>query len=242
MLRRLLALVLTTVPIATATADGPLESQLQAVARGARDRLPEPLLRTYQEAIGEVRGGGIEDTARQVGDDAPDATLTAWDGTEVTLSELWKSSPLILMWYRGGWCPYCNVQLREMQRRLDDIEGAGAKLAVLTPELPRHARATAEKNDLDLVALHDADLAVAEQYGIVFDLPPTIVPSYRDRLGLANYNGSDRMRLPLSATYVIDQNGKISYAFLDADYKKRAEPDAVIAAVRRIVDGEVANE
>ena len=136
------------------------------------------------------------------------------------------------MWYRGGWCPYCNIQLRAMQLSLNDIENAGARLVVLTPELPKKAMQTAEAANIEIVALHDKDNGLAKQYAILFDLPDPIVPIYRDKLKLPEYNGSDKLQLPLAATYVIDKSGKITYAFLDVDYKKRAEPSDVVAAVK----------
>lgn len=211
-----------------------LASQLMEKAAGSKDRLPPEMLKTFSAAIDTVRDTGIESEAKNVGDSAPDATLAGWDGETVTLSDLWKQGPVVLMWYRGGWCPYCNIQLRAMQQSLSELEGAGAKLVVLTPELPAKAKETAQSNDLDIVALHDKDNQVAKSYGILFDLPSPIVPMYRDRLKLPEANGNDQMALPLAATYVIDSKGKITYAFLDADYKKRAEPSDVVAAVQSV--------
>lgn len=201
-----------------------------AAKRGAA--APEALKTAFRKGIDEVRDLGIEQSAKQIGDAAIDAELIGWDGKTVRLSELWKQGPVVLMWYRGGWCPYCNVQLRAMQQSMDELETAGARLVVLTPELPEKAKETAEANNLDMVALHDRDNALAQKYGIMFDLPEVITPIYRDKLKLPSFNGSDKMQLPLAATYVIDSNGKITYAFLDADYKKRAEPSDVIAAVK----------
>ena len=187
--------------------------------------------KAFKAGIDLVRKSNIEKTAKQVGDAAVDGELIGWDGKTVRLRHLWKQGPIVLMWYRGGWCPYCNIQLRAMQQRLDEIENAGARLVVLTPELPEKAKETAEVNNLNMVALHDRENRLADAYGIMFDLPKPIVPIYRDKLKMCSYNGCKKMQLPLSATYVIDQSGKITYAFLDADYKKRAEPDDVIAAV-----------
>lgn len=213
-----------------------LSKLLEENAAASATRLPENVRQTYAQGIEIVRATGIEKSAKQVGDEAIDAELSGWDGNSVKLSDLWQEGPIVLMWYRGGWCPYCNIQLRVMQQSMDKIENAGAKLVVLTPELPEKAKETADANDLDIVALHDRDNSLARKYGLVFQLPEAIVPSYRDKLKLPEYNGNDAMELPLSATYVIDQSGKITYAFLDADYKKRAEPSEVIAAVKAAVN------
>jgi len=208
-----------------------LSKLLEDKAAASKVRLSEEARRTYAEGIETVRSTDIERSARQVGDAAIDARLSGWDGKSVKLSSLWQEGPIVLMWYRGGWCPYCNIQLRAMQQSMDKIENAGAKLVVLTPELPEKAKETAEANDLDIVALHDNGNALARKYGLVFQLPEAIIPAYRDRLKLLEYNGNDAMELPLAATYVIDKSGTITFAFLDADYKKRAEPADVIEAV-----------
>jgi len=113
---------------------------------------------------------------------------------------------------------------------MDQLDNAGARLVVLTPELPEKAKETAEANDLDIVSLYDKDNAIAKKYGILFQLPESVLSFYREKL--PEYNGNDVMELPLSATYVIDKSGKITFAFLDANYKKRAEPADVIEAVK----------
>ncbi len=209
-----------------------LSKLLEEKATASKARLSDEARRTYAQGIETVRATDIEKSARQVGDAAIDAQLSGWDGKSVQLSSLWQEGPIVLMWYRGGWCPYCNIQLRAMQQSMDNIDDAGAKLVVLTPELPEKAKETAEANDLDIVALHDRGNALARKYGLVFQLPEAIIPAYRDKLKLPEYNGDDAMELPLAATYVIDQAGRITYAFLDADYKKRAEPADVIQAVK----------
>lgn len=228
----------TSAPLATATqtdaAPSSLAEQLAARAKESAAKAPAERKKHFKAGIDIVRASGIEKSAKQVGDSALDGELMGWDGKTVTLSDLWADGPIILMWYRGGWCPYCNIQLRAMQQSLDKIENAGARLVVLTPELPEKAKETADANDIDIVALHDRDNQLAKRYGIMFDLPDPIVPIYRDKLKLPSYNGTDKLQLPLAATYVINTAGEITYAFLDADYKKRAEPAEVIAAVKAL--------
>jgi len=205
-----------------------LSDQLNEAAAAGKQQYPE-LSETFDQGIELVRATNIEKSAKQVGDDAVDATLIGWDGNTVKLSELWEDGPIVLMWYRGGWCPYCNLQLRAMQQSLDKLENAGARLVVLTPELPEKAKETAKANDLDIVSLYDKESAVARKYGILFQLPESVLTFYREKL--PEYNGNDAMELPLSATYVINKSGKITFAFLDANYKKRADPADVIEAV-----------
>lgn len=229
-------LLLLAHPASADEPEPPLSDQLKQMTEGAKQRMPAEMLKTFSDAIEEVRETGIEKSARKVGDKAPDGTLASWDEEETTLSDLWKEQPLVITWYRGGWCPYCNLQLRAMEKKLSELEGAGAKLVALTPELPANAKETAEKNKLSFLVLHDKESKLAKQYGIVFKLPESILPIYRDRLQLTKVNGYDELELPMAATYVIDRDGVIRYAFLDADYKKRAEPAAVITAVKKLKD------
>ena len=216
----------------TDTQSQTLAAQLQTMKEGAKKRLPAEMMQNMTEATKALKASGIEKKARQAGQKAIDAEVMGWDGNKVKLSSLWQEGPVVLMWYRGGWCPYCNLQLCAMQKELENLQGAGAKLVVLTPELPEKAKETAEANDLTMVALHDANNQVARAYGLAFKLADSILPLYRDRLKLADYNGNDSMELPLSATYIIDQSAMIRRAFLDADYIKRAEPAEIVKAVK----------
>jgi peroxiredoxin len=231
----LFALVLIATPVLAAEPEeATLNRQLKQLTEQTKEKLPEPMLRTFQRAIEDVRESGIEDEAMQVDDKAPDATLESWDGEEVTLSDLWKEKPLVLVWYRGGWCPYCNLQLRAMEKKLESLGGAGGQLVAISPELPENAKRTAEQNKLSFPVLWDKESKVGKEYGIVFELPEAIAPMYRDQLQLPKVNGYDKLELPLSATYVIDREGVIRYAFLDADYTKRAEPKEIIEAVKKL--------
>ena len=121
-----------------------------------------------------------------------------------------------------------------MNAKLKEIQGAGAQLVVLSPEIAEKAKETAAKTGAAFVAFQDTESAVAREYGLVYQLDEAIVPMYRDRLKLNEVNGNEKMELPLAATHVIDKDGVIRYAFLDADYKKRAEPSEVVAAVKAL--------
>lgn len=240
---QLLSLCLTLALSGTCMADHheedqSLSEQLKARAAVSAKKFPPEMRKAAGSAIDEVEQSGILKRAKQVGDEAPDGTLMAWDETEHTLSDLWKEGPVVLTWYRGGWCPYCNLQMRAMQKSLEKIEGAGAKLVALSPELPENAKQTAESNKLSFLVLHDKESSLAHEYGIVFDLPQSIVPMYRDRLKLTERNGYDQLELPLAATYIVDTDGVIRWAFLEADYKLRAEPEDIINAVKMLKQSE----
>jgi len=151
----------------------------------------------------------------------------------VTLYDELKKGPVILMWYRGGWCPYCNLTLKAMQDMLPQFEAGGAELVALTPELPDKSMSTAEKNALAFEVLTDKDNTVTRDYGVVFKLTDDVKAYYDKGFGLSEYNGNGKGELPLGATFVIGTNGIVTYAFLDADYRNRAEPIEVLNALTK---------
>ncbi len=174
--------------------------------------------------IQDVINDSIVHRALQKGDVAPDFMLTNAEGKEVSLSTYLKKGPVVLTWYRGGWCPYCNLTLHALQDELPNIISAGGYLLALTPELPDNSLDTKEKHELQFEVLSDVNNTVAHQYGIVYELTPELAEEYHTKFNIYSYNGNESNQLPLAATYVIDQRGVVEYAFLDPDYRNRAEP------------------
>lgn len=213
---------------------GTLAAETAALSAGFEQRASDDIKALYASGIQAVVDAGVVEHAKGMGDLAPDFTLTNQTGESVTLSELLAKGPVVLMWYRGGWCPFCNLTLRAYQERLEDFNALGATLVALTPELPDRSITTAEKAGLGYQVLSDVGNAVAREYGVVFSLTEGVKANYEQAFGLSQYNGDDKGELPLAATYVIHQDGTIRWAFLDADYRNRAEPDDVIAALERM--------
>jgi len=183
--------------------------------------------RIYKEGIESVVKSGILKKAKQVGDKAPDFTLNNALGKPVSLSEYLKKGKVVLTWYRGGWCPYCNLTLHALQEELSNFKANGANLIALTPELPDESISTSEKNDLEFEVLSDLGNKIAKEYGIVFKLTDEVANIYNQSFELNNHNGDKSNELPLAATYIINENGEIEYVFLDADYRNRAEPSDI---------------
>lgn len=165
---------------------------------------------------------------------APDFSLQNAIGKKVNLKDYLKKGPVVLVWYRGGWCPYCNITLSRLQEELPNFNAEGANLLALTPEMPDKSISTKEKNHLDFEVLSDVGNNVGREYGIIFKLTPEVAKIYNENFDLNANNGDNTNELPLAATYVIDKEGIIRYAFLDADYRKRAEPKAIIEALKSL--------
>ncbi len=203
---------------------------------------PPDKAQKYQEGIDTVAASGIYDRALKTGQKAPDFTLKNADGQPTQLSALLKKGPVILTWYRGGWCPYCNLALAALMEKLPEITAAGGQLVALTPELPNHADETVKKNQLDFEVLSDVGNRVAREYGIVFKMTPYVAAAMRKGAKLHEWNGDESDELPLAATYVIAQDGTVTYAFLDADYRRRAEPSRLVDALQAIRTGKPSPE
>jgi peroxiredoxin len=195
-----------------------------AVNNAGTEGTPGPLAESSAEDI-ELR-------ALKVGDKAPAMTLPDALGRRVALADLWRGGPLVLIFHRGGWCPYCNLELRAWQQQWPELARRDAQLAAISPQTPDHSLSTAEKYPLVYSVLSDSTLAVAEAFGIAFNLPD----EFADLCASAGNDlptliGNGRWTLPVRATYVVDLDGRIAYAHVDADYRQRAEPALVLAAV-----------
>ncbi|WP_405605043.1 peroxiredoxin family protein [Polaribacter sp. Asnod1-A03] len=188
----------------------------------------------YADGLKSVVASNIVNKAYNIGDKAPNFTLKNALNKPVSLYNELKNGPVILTWYRGGWCPYCNITLHYLQEKLPEFKKEGATLLALTPELPDNSLNTVEKNNLEFTVLSDVDNLVGKEYKVVFKLTDEVAAIYEAGFGLSNKNGNKDNELPLAATYVIDTNGIIKYAFLDADYRKRAEPSEIISVLKKL--------
>jgi peroxiredoxin len=188
----------------------------------------------YAEGISSVENSGVLESALNVGDTAVNFTLKNALGEDVTLSDYLEKGPVVLTWYRGGWCPYCNLTLHRLQEELPNFKGEGANLLALSPEVPDQSMSTKEKHELEFEILSDLENNVGREYGIVYKLTDDVADAYQNSFDLHAYNGDESDELPLSATYVIDQNGVIQYAFLDAEYRNRAEPSEIINTLKEL--------
>jgi len=211
----------------------PLADSLNAKRTTFEERATDEKKRIYAEGIAAVENSGILRSAKQVGDTVVFFTLPNASGAPVELKQLLTNGPVVLTWYRGGWCPYCNLTLARLQKELPKFKAAGTTLNALTPERPDSSLTTVEKNDFEFDILSDAGNVVARQYGVAFKLTNDVAKAYQESFGLHEFNGDASNELPLAATYVIGTDGLITYAFLHADYRERAEPRDILEALAR---------
>lgn len=212
-----------------------LTEQLEDRVANFKKMAPPERIAAAEKAIADVADSGILEKAINLGDTAPDFTLPNALNEPVSLYDELKKGPVILTWYRGSWCPYCNLQLHDYQQSLADIGAAGAQLMAISPELSDSALNWQEKNELEFHVLSDVGNDVARAYGVVYRIPDGISAGYvaGGRTDLTQYNGDDSLELPLAVTYVIGTDATVEYAFVDADYRKRAETSDVVSFVKQ---------
>lgn len=207
-----------------------LDAKKADFAKMATDEMKQ----VFADGIREVAASGVMETALTRGDKAPDFDLPNAKEQIIRLSDLTKSGPVVLTWYRGGWCPYCNIQLNAYNQALGEFESANGQLVAISPEIPDSSLSTSEKNSLNFEVLSDKDNKVAKLFGIVYTLPEGVAKFFEGRIDLAAYNKNSSNQLPLAVTYIIDTDMTIQYAFIDADYKKRAEPSRLIEVLNSL--------
>lgn len=206
-------------------------------------RVPPEILAAMAGATAALKRSGIEDRAPKRGDTMPDFELPNQHGEQRRLSGYLAESPVVLNIYRGGWCPYCNMEMKALHDALPEIEAHGARLIGMAPETPDRALATSVRHQIDIEILSDSGNRVAEQLGLVFALPEALRPIYQKiGIDIPAYNGDDSFRLPVPATFIIGQDAVILYAFVNADYTQRLEPAEIIAQLAALPAGRLRAE
>lgn len=197
--------------------------------------LPEEQQQIVGKAFEVLMASDTAANAVKSGDQAPDFTLPSVRGGELTLGEALGNGPVVLSFYRGSWCPFCNLELNALQQRIDDIKACGARLIAVSPERPDSSLSHAEKLNLSFDVLSDLHNKIAKEYGLIMDVDETLRPLYLEwGLDLPAANQDDSWQLPVPATFVIDRDGTIRAAHVDKNYTARMEPDDIIEALRSL--------
>jgi peroxiredoxin len=212
-----------------------LKEQLAEYRAGWYRRVPAERQAIMQRHIHQLRSGVIARTMLKVGDRAPAMVLENARGATVDLGTLLEKGPVIVTFYRGGWCPYCNLELKAYQEILPQIVAAGASLVAISPEKPDDTVSTAEKNALTFEVLSDVGQKVGRAFGLVYEFTEELKHAYHGfNLDIPARNDTpNEWALPVSATYVIDSDGSIVYAYTDVDHRDRADPRDVLAVLMR---------
>lgn len=187
------------------------------------------------QASNESLAEKLPDPGVKVGEMAPDFSLKNPLGDEVTLSEELKKGPVVLVFYRGAWCPFCNMHLHVLKQSLPEFEKFNAQLIAITPQQPDKSAKQIEKDGYPFHVLTDADSAVMKDYRLYFELSEDLLAVYkRTGLDIEAFNGKGRTALPIPGTFVIDQKGVVQAMHAPVDYKSRMEPAEILRSLESL--------
>jgi peroxiredoxin len=215
--------------------DSSLADRIGETVENFMSALPEDEAQTVAGSFEKLYASQIAENAITVGDIAPDFTLPNVTGDPVSLHEALGHGPVVLSFYRGGWCPFCNLELHALQSRLAEIRALGANLIGISPETPDKAVTAIDEHQLEFEVLSDIGNITARQYGLLFTVYEEMRPLYlKWGLDVPASNGDTSWELPVPATYVIDSNALVRAAHTDKDYTRRMEPEQVLATLRNL--------
>jgi peroxiredoxin len=208
-----------------------------AALRAERAATPQnKAVEISRRAIEELQAGDLVDHALRAGSLAPEFTLPDQNGSSVNLRELLVKGPVVVSFYRGAWCPFCNIELRGLQRSFPRMRELGASLVAISPQLPDGSLTLSQRHALEFPILSDLGNSVARSYGIVFRLSDELRSSFRERgIDLARANGDGGgEELPVPAMFVLSSDGFVHSAFVNVDHTDRTDPDEIVAILESL--------
>jgi peroxiredoxin len=212
-----------------------LKAEITRLRKGQEESVSAEVRRLLQRSIQRIVESGLVESAVGVGEQFPTFSLPNPAGTAVGSEELLEQGHMVVCFYRGGWCPYCNLELRAYQELLGEIRELGANVIAISPQMPDESLMTAAKASLSFEVLSDMGNSLASHLGLVFELTAPVVELYRSvGYDLDRINGNSSWILPVPATYVVRKDGIIVDAYVQPDYSIRKEPSEVIEILKQL--------
>ena len=189
----------------------------------------------YDEFLERLDAGQVAAEACEAGDPMPGFLLSNAEGQLVDSCALLARGPMVVTFFRGGWCPYCSATLEALEAVLPELSQLGGTLVAMTPETGGRALAMKQDRGLHYEVLVDVDLAIAMAFGIVFRTPPLCVQLLQRRgVNLAERSGNPTLFLPVPAAFLVGQDGIVLRSWVNIDFTKRAEPEEILQALRAL--------
>ncbi|NQY95251.1 MAG: AhpC/TSA family protein [Campylobacteraceae bacterium] len=212
-----------------------LVEKIKSYQEAFRNKVPVATQEVMLKATQTLVEQNISKNALKVGDQVNPFVLPNALNIEVSLKdELEKNDFVVLNFYRGGWCPYCNLELKEFQSRIGELKELNSSLIAISPQTPDASLSTQEKNELSFEVLSDEKNVIAKEFGLVFSLADELKPIYESfKISLPASNDDDSYEIPMPATYVLDKKGVVIFAFIDEDYTKRCEPQTILDIIQK---------
>jgi len=196
--------------------------------------VPRSVIETMHRATADLIQSGAAQRARKAGDVAPSFSLRDPEGIIVNSADLLQRGPLVLSFYRGVWCPYCNMELQALETAKPEFDRYGASLVAISPQTTPNSRKSVRQNKLSFPILSDVKGKLGEAFGLRFHLPDYLVELYKQlKNDLPTFNDDPSWTLPMPARYVIGQDGVILYSEVNPDYTRRPDPEDMIPVLQR---------
>lgn len=212
-----------------------LKAQTEAKVAAGRKGNPD-FMKGVDETIAQAKAFQEGANALNLDQNAPRFELPNQHGEQVLLDELLAKGPVVITFYRGSWCPYCNLQLKALQSRLPEIHALGAQLVAISPQAPDGSMSENDIRNMDFVVLSDQNADVAASYGVAWQVPAFLLEHMREDRGLdlESLNNGNGSILPIPATFVLDSEGKVTWRYVDVDYRTRSEPQDIINVLKAL--------
>jgi len=212
-----------------------LEDTIKKLKKEIGAQSSKSTTRTMERAIEKLDDSGIARRCVKTGQKTPAFYLKNTEGKIISSRELLKVGPLVISFFRGSWCPFCNLELRALQAVLDKVKALGANIVAITPQFPHKSIPVIQEHALTFDLLSDPGNKVARDFGLVYSITDDLREVYTKEfmINLPEYNGDNSWELPIPATYVVDMDGTVIHMHVDADYTKRMEPSKIVKVLKR---------
>lgn len=218
-----------------ATSNSALANEIKTFQDSFMPTVPADTMNTLMSEMANLIATGLAEQALNVGADFPAFDLPDSQGEKKSLGSLLQKGPVVISFYRGAWCPYCNLEINALQRALLQIKAAGANLVAISPQIPDKSADQVIASKLEFDVLSDIANVLAKECGLVFSLPESLRPIYNAwQLDIPGHNGDDSFELPIPATYILNSDGKVQYAYINMNYTERLEPSIIIEQLKLI--------
>jgi len=212
-----------------------LKDEIKKMQEEMLPQIPEDALKLIFGKTEELINSGIAERALNEGDEIPQINLPNAVGKTIDVNSMLKEGPVVIIFYRGAWCPYCNLELKALQQALPEIKTLDARLIAISPNTPDDSISSIEKHGLEFEVLTDAGNKIAKEFRLVFNLAEELRHIYQQfNFDIPKYNGNDSWELPIPATYIVNTDGRIFHSFVNADYTQRMEPTEIISKLKEL--------
>ena len=206
-----------------------LATQIQQFNIELATQVPQEVLEAFGKSIEDLKTKNIEEKSIKIGETIPNFSLKNAKNEVVNSSDILKNGKMIIAFYRGSWCPYCNLELKALQEKISEFKEKNATLVAISPQSPDNSLTVIEKHHLTFEVLTDKDNVFAKQLGIVFELQDFVLPYYHALgIDLSSFNENTNNSLPIPAVFVVNESSKIIYKFADANYMNRIDIDELL--------------